>query len=181
MTQQFGKMTMKGKFQMKDDNIRSDMEMMGQTRTTIVRKDKSLVWILIPKRQQYMELPFSEETKNNPQFYQDKLESVATKQDLGSEEVNGYKCKKYLFTFNDQSRGTMTQWFSEELQFPIKMVNKGSNWEMTTEFSNIKEGGVNDALFQIPQGYTKMEKPAGMPGMMPPASGKPVPAPTADK
>jgi hypothetical protein len=32
---------------------------------------------------------------------------------------------------------------------------------MVTEYTNIKEGGVNDSVFEVPRGYRKMS----MPGM----------------
>lgn len=172
MTQQLSSMVMKGKFYMKGDKVRNEMEMMGATRASIVRKDKGVVWILMPKRQKYMELPFTEEAKNNPHLYQDELDEIAVKKELGEEKVNGFACKKYLYTFNDPSRGTMMQWYAEKLEFPVKMLFKGNNWEMTTEFSNIKQGSVDDSLFELPAGYTKMEMPAGTPGVMPPGTGQ---------
>jgi len=76
-----------------------------------------------------------------------KLEEVATKENLGKEKVNGYACDKYRFTFNDKSMGTMTQWFSKKLNFPIKSVMMGSQGEISTEYKNIKrviEGLLND-------------------------------------
>ena len=171
VNQQFGNMIMKGKFYMQGDKMRNEMEMMGTTRATIIRKDKGVVWILIPQRIKYMEMPLDEGAKNNPQFYQDKLEEMAKKESQGTEKISGYKCEKALYTFTDTSRGTMTQWYSKKLNFPLKMIWKGPNWEMTTEYSNIKTGNVDKALFELPEGYTKTEMPAGAPGMMQPGMG----------
>ena len=171
VTQKFGNKTMSGKFYMKGDKMRNEMVMMGTTRASIVRKDKGVVWVIMPQRQKYMEMPFTEEAKNNPQFYQDKLADIATKEDLGTEEINGFKCEKSLYTFKDTARGTMTQWYSKKLEFPLKIVMKGSNWEMITEYSNIKKGDLADSLFELPEGYTKMEMPANAPGMQRPGMG----------
>ena len=171
VNQQFGNMVMKGKFYMQGDKMRNDMEMMGTTRATIIRKDKGVVWILMPQRKKYMEMPLEEGAKNNPQFYQDKLEEIAKKEDQGTEKISGYKCEKALYTFNDTTRGTLVQWYSKKLDFPLKMVAKGPNWEMITEYSNIKKGDVDKSLFELPEGYTKMDMPAGMPGMMQPGMG----------
>jgi hypothetical protein len=124
-----------------------------------------MVWILMPQRKKYMEMPISAEAKNNPQFYQDKLEEIADKEPLGTEKISGYTCEKARYTFHDKSRGVMTQWYSKELAFPLKIDLHGEQWQMTTEYSNIKKGNVDDALFELPQGYTKMTMPAGKPGM----------------
>ena len=116
-------------------------------------------------------MPLEEGAKNNPQFYQDKLGEMATKEDQGTEKISDYKCEKVLYTFNDTTRGTLLQWYSKKLDFPLKMIWKGPNWEMNTEYSNIKKGGVDKSLFELPEGYTKMDAPAGMPGMMQPGMG----------
>lgn len=79
---------------------------------------------------------------------------------LGTETVNGYKCDKYLITFNDKRMGTITQWFAKKLEYPIKMINKSEMMgEVVTELQNIKTGSIKDSLFKIPPGYVEMGQP----------------------
>jgi hypothetical protein len=61
--------------------------------------------------------------------------------------------------------GTMTQWHSKKLNYPIKVVYHGPQGDMVTEYKNIKEGRVRDSLFKPPKGYKKM----GMPGLSMPS------------
>jgi outer membrane lipoprotein-sorting protein len=58
-------------------------------------------------------------------------------------------------------RGTM--WVAQKLGMPIKIVS--ADHSFTQEYRDIKEGGVDDAVFEIPPGYKKMTMPAGMPPM----------------
>jgi hypothetical protein len=53
--------------------------------------------------------------------------------------------------------GTMTQWFSIKLSYPIKMVNKSDMMgEVITELQNIKKASIRDDLFIVPSGYQEM-------------------------
>jgi len=79
---------------------------------------------------------------------------------LGTETVMGYKCDKYLFTFKNKKMGTMTQWFSIKLGYPIKIVNKSDMMgEVITELQNIQKTSVKDNLFIVPSGYQEMPSP----------------------
>ncbi len=111
----------------------------------------------------YMEMPGMGDAVNDPE-YEKKLEQLAEKKHLGKERASGYVCKKYEYVYHDKSIGTLTQWFSEKLNYPIKTEMKGQpgGTDMLTEYKNIKEKRLPDSLFEIPPGYTKMSIP-GMP------------------
>jgi outer membrane lipoprotein-sorting protein len=70
-----------------------------------------------------------------------------------------------LITYKNKSMSKMTQWISENLNYPIKMVYHSSYGDMHTEYKNINEGRVKDSVFEIPKGYKKMTMP-GMGGQM---------------
>jgi hypothetical protein len=79
---------------------------------------------------------------------------------LGTETVRGYKCDKYLLTFKNKQMGTMMQWFSIKLSYPIKMVNKSDMMgEVISELQNIKKASVRDDLFIVPSDYREMPSP----------------------
>ena len=83
------------------------------------------------------------------------MEAEITK--TGTEMVQGYKCDKYVFTFKNKQMGTMTQWFSQKLGYPIKTVNKIDKMEeIITELHNIQKTNIQDDLFIVPSGYQEM-------------------------
>lgn len=155
--------TIKGKAFIKEGNIRQEMVMGGRNQITIFRKDKGLIWILMPEQMMFMEMDGGGGQNMSP-VDPDELEKMGKKEYLGKEKVNGYPCSKYRFTHKDVSLGTGTYWISEKLNFPVKMEMNGPSGHMVTEYRNIREKTLPSSLFDIPSGYQKMSMPM-MPGM----------------
>ncbi len=153
----------KGKVYFKGGNFRQEMVMGGRNQITIFRKDKGLVWVLMPEQMMYMEMNAGSQQNMVP-VDPDELEKMGKKEYLGKEKVSGYKCSKYRYTPNDASLGTSTYWISEKLNFPVKIEMDGPSGHMVTEYRNIREKTVPSSLFNIPSGYQKMSMPM-MPGM----------------
>jgi outer membrane lipoprotein-sorting protein len=153
----------KGKMFLKGDNLRQEMDIKGEKQVTIFRKDKGVVWILMPGQKMYMEMMAGSQN-NMASVNPDELEKIGEKKFIGKEEVNGYMCSKYHYTFHDPSVSPATYWISEELNFPVKMEIDGASGHMVMEYRNIQEKTVPYALFNIPSGYQKMSMPT-MPGM----------------
>jgi hypothetical protein len=153
----------KGKMFLKGDNFRQEMNIGGQKQITIFRKDKGVVWVLMPGQEMYMEMSAGSQKDMAP-VDPDELEKMGKKKFLGKEKVNGYMCSKYHYTFNDSSIGAATYWISEKLNFPVKMEMDGPSGHVITEYRNIQEKTVPNSLFNIPSGYQKMSMPT-MPGM----------------
>jgi len=153
----------KGKMFLKGDNLRQEMDIKGEKQVTIFRKDKGVVWILMPGQKMYMEMMAGSQNNMAP-VDPDELEKIGKKKFIGKEEVNGYMCSKYHYTFHDPSVGAATYWISEKLNFPVKMEMDGPSGHMVTEYRNIQEKTMPDSLFNIPSGYQKMSMPM-MPGM----------------
>ena len=74
---------------------------------------------------------------------------------LGDEIISGYECEKYQLIFDGDV--ITTYWQSSQLEFPLKVIS-GPNSEMVMELTNINEGDIDDSMFQIPDGYTKVER-----------------------
>lgn len=162
-------MEMKGKFYVKDNKTRMDMNMMGQKTSTITRMDKKVVWVVQHNEGMYIEMPVKAGSPQTLQF-DEELKKIAVKKKIGSEEVNGFKCDKYEIVYHDKQMGKMITWISKKLNFPIKTVHHGPQGDMYTEYKNIKVGKVKDSLFETPQGFQKMSMPVmgqGMGGPMP--------------
>jgi outer membrane lipoprotein-sorting protein len=164
MVHKFGAMTKEGKIYVKGTKMR--MEGAGGQGITIVNGDTGTVWVLQPEQKMYMEMKKgAQQTAQPVESSDEELAKIADKKFLGTETVNGYQCEKYLYTYRDKTLGTMTQWHSKKLGYPIKMIHASPQGETSFEYRNIKEGGVADSLFQVPAGYTKMEMPGMPPGM----------------
>ncbi len=147
-----------GKIFFKEGNFRQEMMMGGQKQITIFRKDKKVVWVLMPAQMMYMEMQAGSH-QNMALVDPDEIDKIGGKKYLGKEKVNGYVCSKYRYTFHDKSSGTAIYWISDKLNFPIKMKTEGTSGSMSMEYRNIQEKTVSASLFNIPDGYQKMSMP----------------------
>jgi len=152
-----------GKIFFKEGNFRQEMMMGEQKQITIFRKDKGVVWVLMPAQMMYMEMQAGSRQNMAP-VDPDEIDKIGEKKYLGKEKVNGYMCSKYRYTLHDKSSGTVIYWISDKLNFPVKMKADGTSGGMTMEYRNICEKTVPASLFKIPDGYQKMSMPM-MPGM----------------
>jgi hypothetical protein len=148
----------------KGQKMRQDIKSPQGEVTIIIDLDQGFQWMLMPAAKSYMKNKVEVEGKgfrpeNFTAFQQGRMKATVEK--AGSEKVNGYKCDKYLIKFDNEQAGVMTQWFSEDLGYPIKTTAEGGQMGgMSSELQNIKKGGVSDDLFEIPDGYTEMKMPA---------------------
>lgn len=150
--------TKMSKIYVKGEKYRLEQEEDGLQIIVIVDQDAGVTRVLLPGEKKYIEMESKDpESLMNDPFQSFKfLSTRAEKKYLGREKVSDYDCDKYVIT--DRGQDLMTQWISQSLKFPIKIVNHTT--KMSMELRNIQEGLVEDALFQIPAGYEKM----GMPG-----------------
>jgi hypothetical protein len=127
----------------------------------IVDGNAKTAYMLMTEQHMYMEFPLDQNspmTQRMPKF-EDMFKGSdpcagregATCKNLGTETVNGRTCDKWLIT--EKSGKTETFWIDQKLHFPIKAVVG----DITTTYTNIKEGSQDAALFKIPDGYTKMD------------------------
>jgi negative regulator of sigma E activity len=154
---------LEGKVFFKEGNFRQEMMMGGQKQITIFRKDKNIVWVLMPAQMMYMEMQAGNQQNMSP-VDPDEIEKLGEKVYLGKERVNGYMCSKYRYTFHDKSAGSAMYWISNKFNCPIKIQSQGSSGSMSMEYRNIQEKTVPASLFNIPAGFKKMSMPT-MPGM----------------
>lgn len=154
-----------GKIFIKGKNMRMEIASSGGTMVHIILPEQNKTIMLMPKEKMYMEMV----TTNTPGTAQplDKaaLGKLATLKHLGTETVNGYLCDKYEVAYHDASQGSATQWIAQKLNFPVKTISDSPQGNVTMEYQNIQEGGVQDSLFQVPPGYQKMSMPGMGSGM----------------
>jgi outer membrane lipoprotein-sorting protein len=165
-----GNMNMKGKFFFSLPKVRMDMTDTGQHQAAgpfggkmsmIMDGDAKMAYMLMPEQQMYMEFPTN---ANNPMTqrqtqWQDfkgdpctwNKDQGATCKKLGTETVNGRSCDKWEVTNKDGHKQTL--WIDQKLHFPIRMTDG----QITSDFTNIKEGAQDASLFKVPAGYQKFD------------------------
>ncbi len=129
--------------------------------------------ILIPSMQfvHYMEIQSMNSLSNDPvQSFFYFMDNYDTKEG-DTESVNGRAAKVIEVKYGDQK--LFTCWLSEELNFPLKIVNEQQKG-MYMELRNISIGETDPSLFEIPEFYTEVDN------KMRPVIPEP-PAPTAWK
>jgi hypothetical protein len=147
MVSKEGKITRNGKIYVKESRVRVEK---GSTPLyIIVRGDKGLFWQINNAEKTYIEAKLTPDMKP---LIEEKLAGETGRKQLGTETINGYPAKKYEVTITRGKKSeTVTQWYSAEYAFNVKIA--GSNW--STEYKNIKKGGVADSLFELAQGLVK--------------------------
>ena len=149
-----------GKVWVKGNKSRQEMGSQTEKMILIMDMDQGYHWTLMPDMKMYLKTKVPAKGKG---FHPESFVGMAPGQldaeikRIGTEMVKGYKCDKYLFTFSDKKMGTMTQWFSNKLGYPIKTVNKSDMMgEVITELHNIQKTSIQDDLFKIPPEYREM-------------------------
>jgi hypothetical protein len=148
--------TVLGRIFVKDGKMRQEFnDAEGQT-ITILRPDKKLVWVLLPRNRVYMEVPLKPRWPG--QFIQIPPDA-RQKRLVGSERLAGYDAQKYEVAVPART-GLEKQifWVPAKLGVPIKMEVPAR--QFSSEYKSIHEGAVADRLFEIPPGYQKVNKPA---------------------
>jgi outer membrane lipoprotein-sorting protein len=139
----------RGKIYIKGGKTRLDSSGPPFPAIHIVRLDKKLIWVLVPGLKAFTETPFDR------QDY-DRFMDIPGEQDrknlVGTEKLNGYETEKYALKAGPH-RMARTLWFSRKLGIPLKV--ESSDKSMLPECKDVKEGRVDDALFEIPAGFQK--------------------------
>ncbi len=146
-----GGKTMPGKLYVLDGKMRQDfIDEEGQT-ITIVRPDKKVVWVIIPQARTYMEMPLK--IRLPGQFIQIPPKALG-KRLVGRDRVSGYEVDQYEVTVPGRAGlEKQTFWVAPKLGLPIKMECRRRHFSL--EYTNIKEGGVPERLFNLPPGLHK--------------------------
>jgi hypothetical protein len=151
-----GGKTMPGKVFVLDGLMRQEFADEEGQSITIVRPDKKVVWVIIPRERIYMEMPLTKKLPGQfiqipPQTFQKRL--------VGKDRVNGYEADKYEVTvLGGAGPEKQIFWVAPKLGLPIKMECRERQFSM--EYRSIKEVKLPDRLFDLPPGYQKTS-PAG--------------------
>jgi hypothetical protein len=169
-TSSHGNLNMTGKVYFSLPNMRIDMNNvsgakssgpMGGKMSIIVDTPAKKMYMLMTEQHMYMEFSTDQNspmTQRMPNI-QDMIKSGdmcaghedATCKKVGTESIDGRACDKWEMT--EKSGKTETFWMDQKLHFPIKMVSG----DMTTVYTNIKEGAQDASIFKVPAGFQKFD------------------------
>jgi len=146
-----------GKIYFSKDKWRMDITAYGQKSISIVRADKNVMWLLMPKEKMYMERKLEPDQLVG---MSKKLPGEVERKKVGSEKVSGLACDKYKITYKltgGKATDVVYQWISKD-GIPVKSAAPDGSWY--TMYRNIKVGKQPASLFELPAGYTKFEMPS---------------------
>ncbi len=114
--------------------------------------------VLMPAEMMYVEMASDDmqSLMNDPFQAAKYTEKMGEKVKAGSERIAGYDCDVYVIRSGDDE--LMKMWFSTKLVFPLKIAIPGEN-ARSMELSDIERRDLDDRLFAMPAGYTKMSSP----------------------
>ena len=153
--------TKTNKFYSENPFYRMNIEEGGQEGYVIVDRNEGVTKVVMPAEQMYMEMSSTGMQSMSNDVFQS-IEKQKEKYEtnlVGTETINGYECEKYEVLIDGSVVSTF--WQSPDIEYPIKVIS-GADSEMVMELKNIEAGDVDDSMFQIPDGYTKMDMPGGM-------------------
>jgi hypothetical protein len=125
----------------------------GTDMIIIVRQDLGVYQMLNPQKKVYFERPVDEKDVAGIS----KSMKPDKEEDLGTETVSGYECRKKRVTNTTEMMGfkqtsQTTLWVSDQFDMPLR--TRGSDGSVS-EIREIKEGKPDSEVFEVPKGYRK--------------------------
>jgi len=157
---QTGNYTSESKIYRSIDKERRELDLGDSKQVVISRMDKNVIWMLMPAQKMYMEMSLSDQKAK--QRAGDFSYEEVTRTVLGEEMVEGMKTTKSKINVKDSS-GTTFQGFMWTTKDGITMkmntvtVGKTQPFQIKMHLKNVKIGKQDPNLFEIPEGYIKME------------------------
>ncbi|MFO7755409.1 MAG: DUF4412 domain-containing protein [Bacteroidales bacterium] len=139
------------------DKYRYDFEDGGMKGTVIVDQEKGKTAILLPDEKfvHYTDIHSSMSLMNDPcqafLYSKSRYEEKKT----GKENIAGFDCNKSELYASDQL--AFTAWYSEDLGFPVKLVNEMSD-DTYMELRDIEKGKISSDVFIVPEDYTEVDQ-----------------------
>lgn len=125
----------------------------------IENRQTDLTTALNPVEKTYMELKGTDGAFANPVkgwgYMTDNTEETAA----GTATVNGLECDHHTYAYPGQAEPFLEIWKSKKLDHFVKyLVHYGAgSGDGSMELINVVEGPVDDALFTVPEGYTRLK------------------------
>jgi|GEM_PF-655842 len=148
--------TIKYKIYNDGTNYRYEFEESGEQLVVIVHPEKKLTSVLLPslKTVQHMEYQSMSSISNDPvqsiRYYRENY----LEKPVGTESIHGIEARVFDIFYGSEK--LLTCWMSEELNFPLKIINHQQEG-VFMEVTGIQTGLQDPALFRIPDDYTEVD------------------------
>jgi hypothetical protein len=148
----------------------------GDGAVQIFRYDTKVMWMLMPSEKMYMEHSIAGKSQGNDPSQWTYEDTV-----MGEETLNGMRVTKYktIATSTDGKKYGGFSWRTREgISIKQDLLYKEGNDKkrMLTELTNVQIGRQDPKLFEIPEGFTKLDMGGmmGAAGMGRPGMGQPM-------
>ncbi len=151
MVSRSGGQTIEARIVVKDQKTRLEMPQM----ILIQRGDLNVSWMIMVEQRMYSEQAF------DPKVLAQTDKRVAgemEREGLGKDPVNGQSADKFKVTYSVQGQTqSVFQWIGSQ-GVPLKVEAVDGSWSV--EYRNVKMGGIDDSLFEVPADYQKLAVPS---------------------
>jgi hypothetical protein len=138
--------------------LREEMRVGGQDMVTIQRHDLGKLWMLMPQGF-YMETPIDQPSEQTRSF------ELIEHERLGSESVNGMSTTRYRTVWQtDDGRFSGMSWVTDDgiaVKADLEAEQGGQAHRLRYEMTSLTRGAQPDDLFEVPDGYRKMDLSGG--------------------
>jgi len=161
------------KFYMKDTKIRQETNIQGQ-KIIMLGDSNGVMYTYYPVQNTAMKINFQESSESG-EIEQDPYEILNEISEsvnlLGYEYIDEKRCAIVEYTITEGSISfTQKMWIWERYGMPIKTETTTSEGTTTIEYKNIETSGVDDNLFELPDGVTVTDLDSLMQGNFDPAA-----------
>jgi len=123
-----------------------------------------------PEEKTYIELAGPSGAFANPVKGWESMIGSTEEKLIGTETIGGFECDHYAYSYPGEAEPLLELWKSTKLDHFVKYVVHygGETGDGSMQILNVVEGPLDDALFKVPDGYTRqktddeieMERPA---------------------
>lgn len=149
-----GMPSMTVKVWLKDEKMKTESTMEGQTAINIVDHEAQTMYMYIPEQNMAFKVTY-EQAQGSP-VEETLAISHYQPRNLGTETIDGKVCMVVEYTVQDVNT---KMWIWEEHGFPIKVVTVTDQGTTTIEYKNIQFTSIPDSEFQLPLGVEIMDLP----------------------
>ncbi|MEG1602722.1 MAG: hypothetical protein RR340_03815 [Cloacibacillus sp.] len=146
----------KGKIYISGEMSRYEVD--GSEAIQVTRADKKVMWIVFPKHRVYVEEAFAGPVSiGSGTAALPKNTGDLSREDLGFEEVDSYRLRKYLVTVKynkGETQDKYYEWRRSDFPVPVKTANLSGT--VSYEYKKIKMGPQNPSFFVEPKSYKKV-------------------------
>jgi hypothetical protein len=126
----------------------------GPVNVTIVRRDKGVIWLLMPQTQRFVTLPLDRDIGFTCQH---DFESEHRREFIGTEILQGRPTTVSEVTVREGSADvTYYEWRAEDVQIPLRIARKDGRW--FADYTNLRVTRLSPQLFELPIRYREVER-----------------------